>query len=69
MVVGGQGRGEGKMGYFSWLVSCRLIRLNPRAWWGREKYLVQGLSRGICPESVLDCGSGIKLTVQFRTQQ
>ena len=25
------------MGYFPWLVSCRLIRLNPEVWWDREK--------------------------------
>ena len=36
------------------------IQLNIGAWWGREKCLVQRLGRGICPKSVLDCGSGIK---------
>ena len=25
------------MGYFPWLVSCRLIRLNPGVRWGRDK--------------------------------
>ena len=29
--IGWPGGGEGKMGYCSWLVSCRLIRLNPKA--------------------------------------
>ena len=31
------GSGERKMGYFSWLISCRLILLNPGVWRGREK--------------------------------
>ena len=44
-------------------LSCRLIRLNPGVWWGREKCLVQH------PGSVLGCGRGIKLTVKFVIQQ
>ena len=28
------------------------IQLNPGAWWGRERCLVQRLVRGICPRSV-----------------
>ena len=43
------GRERRKMGCCSWLVSCRLIRLNPRAWWGREKCLAQRLRRAMCP--------------------
>ena len=60
-------RGERKMGYFLWLVPCGLIQLNSRAWWGRKKCLVKQLGMGICPRSVLDCGSRIKLTVKFMT--
>ena len=45
------------MGYCSWLVSCRLIRLNPRAWWGREKCLAQRLERAMHPGWVLGCGN------------
>ena len=59
------GSREKRMGYFSWLVSCRLIRLNPGAWWGREECLAQRLGRGICAESVLDCGSRKNSTVKF----
>ena len=69
MGIGRPGSGEVKIVYFSWVVSCRLIWLNPRAWWGREKCLVQGQGRGVCPGLVLDCGSGIKCTVKFGTQQ
>ena len=45
---------------------CRLTRLNPGAWWGGQKCLLIDL-KGKCPESVLDSGGGIKLTVKFRT--
>ena len=44
------------------------IWLNIWVWWGREKCLVQRLERGICPKSVLDCGSGIKQSVKYGTQ-
>ena len=63
------GSGERKIGYFPWLASCRLIQLNTRVWWDREKCLVQPLGTGICPESILDCGSEIKLTVKFTIWQ
>ena len=52
---------ERKMDNLSWLVSCRLIRLNPGTSWGRENVLssyweteyVQGQFY-----PVVDCGSG-----------
>ena len=59
------GSAEGKMGYFPWLVSCRLIRLNLGCGGAEKKCFVQRLGRGICPGSFLDCGCGIKLTVKF----
>ena len=31
------GSGDWMMDYFPWLVSCRLNRLIPSVWWGREK--------------------------------
>ena len=53
------------MGYFPWLVSCGLIWLDIRAWWSREKCLVQRLGRGMCPVSILDCGSGGSINCQI----
>ena len=40
------GSAEGKMGYFPWLVSCRLIRLNLGVWWGREKMFCAATGKG-----------------------
>ena len=53
------GSGEREMGYFSWLVSCRLIWLNLMARLGKEKCVMQRMGKGICPRAVLDCCSGI----------
>ena len=39
------GRELRKMGYCSWLVSCRLFWLNLRVRWGRGKCLAQRLGR------------------------
>ena len=38
-------------------------------WWGSENCPVQRLGREVYPGSFLDCGSGIKFTVKFGTQQ
>ena len=52
------GRELRKMGYCSWLVSCRLLWLNFRVRWGREKCLAQRLGRAMylrgCGETNLD---------------
>ena len=44
MAIRRPGSGEKKMGHFPSLVSCRLIRLNPRVWWAEKKmsYAVTG---------------------------
>ena len=58
------------MGYCPWLVSCILIRLNPRMCWDREKKrLMQRLGRRICPGTVFDCGHGTKVTFKFTPWQ
>ena len=31
------------MGYFPWLVSCRLTQLNPTVRWGREKNVLRSI--------------------------
>ena len=42
------GSGERKMGYFPWLVSCKLIRLNPGVGRGKEKNFLCSDWEGEC---------------------
>ena len=73
-------RGEHLTSQLSWIAVWQFVKrvcpvhlvdrydLNIRAMWGREKSLVQQLERGICPKSILDCGSSIKESGKFNPQ-
>ena len=59
------GRELRKMGYCSWLVSCRLFWLNLRARWGREKCLAQRLGIAMYLVKSVAVVIGIKKIYQF----